>query len=77
MMLCHSQAVHTRHSKRSFCWHNSLLSDAAAAGIFKGMNNANGMIAAPVEFTCPEGHYANRFDIKPSTVRPSRQRDPA
>uniref|UniRef100_A0A383W0W1 LysM domain-containing protein n=1 Tax=Tetradesmus obliquus TaxID=3088 RepID=A0A383W0W1_TETOB len=35
-------------------------------GVWNNWNAANAMVAAPVEGTCPEGHYAQRFYVKPS-----------
>jgi hypothetical protein len=37
-------------------------------GVWDNWNEANAMLAAPVEGSCPEGHYAQRFYIKPSQV---------
>lgn len=37
-------------------------------GVWNNWNAANAMVAAPVEGTCPEGHYAQRFYVKPSQV---------
>jgi hypothetical protein len=42
-------------------------------GVHRNWNEANAMVAAPAEFTCPNSEFATQFLIKPSKVCRSTQ----